>query len=98
MPNDSAISPANKTELLPFLDSEDQGRGVVIGTRESHVERTTFGGWKDTASSRELHREGAGGINFLTLFSVSHQDFSLAMTNEFRGQGSPLYSKQVSFP
>lgn len=70
MPNNSAISPANKTELLPLLDSEDQGKGVVIGTWESHVERTTFGGWKDTASSREPHREGAGGINFLTILSL----------------------------
>ena len=38
-PNNSTITSANKTELLPFQDPEGQGGEVVTGTWENHVMR-----------------------------------------------------------
>lgn len=46
-PNNRAITSANKTSRLPPVDPEGQGEEVVTGTWKNHVERTTFGGWRD---------------------------------------------------
>lgn len=63
-----------------------------MGTWENHEERIAFGGWRDTASSRGPHGEGAGGIKILTFFPVS------LWTPHWPSQTGiqrPLYPKQV---